>query len=123
MERKYSIITGFMGTVKDRFIDYQPARSMEEMVKMASKVKGCSGLEVVYPQNFTNAAELKKMLDAYGLGVSTVNLNVKGDEIWRYGSFTHPEASVRRKAVDAMKEAMGTAGMPNRNLRPFKRRC
>lgn len=109
MERKYSIITGFMGTVKDRFIDYQPARSMEEMVKMASKVKGCSGLEVVYPQNFTNAAELKKMLDAYGLGVSTVNLNVKGDEIWRYGSFTHPEASVRRKAVDAMKEAMDRA--------------
>ena len=49
------------------------------------------------------------MLDAYGLGVSTVNLNVKGDEIWRYGSFTHPEASVRRKAVDAMKEAMDRA--------------
>ena len=41
------------------------------------------GLEVVYPQNFTDAGELKKLLDAYGLGVSTVNLNVKGDEIWR----------------------------------------
>ena len=62
MERKYSIITGFMGTVKDRFIDYQPARSMEEMVKMASKVKGCSGLEVVYPQNFTMLQNSKKCL-------------------------------------------------------------
>ena len=109
MDRKYSIITGFMGKVKDRFIDYQPARSMEEMVKMASGIKGCSGLEVVYPQNFTDAGELKKLLDAYGLGVSTVNLNVKGDEIWRYGSFTHPDLKVRRKAIDAMKEAMDKA--------------
>ena len=62
MDRKYSIITGFMGKVKDRFIDYQPARSMEEMVKMASGIKGCSGLEVVYPQNFTDAGELRSSL-------------------------------------------------------------
>lgn len=109
MKRKYSIITGFMGAVKDRFIDYQPPRPMEEMVKMASKVKGCSGLEVVYPQNFTDAAELKKMLDAYGLGISTVNLNVKGEPIWRYGSFSSTDPQVRRKAVDAMKAAMDRA--------------
>jgi hypothetical protein len=77
MERKYSIITGFMGKVKDRFIDYHPAREMEEMVAMASKVKGCSGLEVVYPQNFVDPVKTKKLLDDYNLGVSTVNLNIK----------------------------------------------
>lgn len=109
MKRKYSIITGFMGAVKDRFIDYQPARSMEEMVKMASKVKGCSGLEVVYPQNFTDAKDLKKLLDGCGLGVSTVNLNVKSEECWRYGSFTNPDAKIRAMAVDRMKQAMDCA--------------
>jgi len=40
MNRNYSVITGFMGKIKDRFIDYQPAREMEEMVEMASRIKG-----------------------------------------------------------------------------------
>lgn len=113
MHRKYSIITGFMGAVKDRFIDYQPAREMEEMVKMASTVKGCSGLEVVYPQNFTDAKKLSTMLAHYGLGVSTVNLNVKGEMQWRYGSFTNPDAKIRTQAVDRMKQAMDCAAELN----------
>jgi xylose isomerase len=99
MERKYSIITGFMGKVKDRFIDYHPAREMEEMVAMASKVKGCSGLEVVYPQNFVDPVKTKKLLDDYNLGVSTVNLNIKGEEIWRFGTFSSPDPKVRKEAV------------------------
>ncbi|QHQ61084.1 TIM barrel protein [Anaerocolumna sedimenticola] len=113
MQRKYSIITGFMGKVQDRFIDYQPVRPMEEMVEMASRVKGCSGLEVVYPQNFTNAKKLKELLDAYHLGVSTVNLNVKGDVMWRYGSFSNPDPEIRKEAVNAMKRAMDCAGELN----------
>lgn len=110
MERKYSIITGFMGKVQDRFIDYQPPRAIKDMIEMASRVKGCSGLEVVYPQNFTDARELKKMLNEYGLSASTVNLNVKGDLMWRYGSFSNPDSKIRRSAVDALKRAMDCAG-------------
>jgi len=109
MERKYSIITGFMGMVKDRFIDYQPAREMEEMVAMAAKVKGCSGLEVVYPQNFVDPVKTKKLLDDYNLGVSTVNLNIKGEEKWRFGTFSSPDPAVRKEAVKYMKTAMDCA--------------
>lgn len=109
MERKYSIITGFMGRVKDRFIDYQPPREMEEMVAMAAKVKGCSGLEVVYPQNFVDPVKTKKLLKDYNLGVSTVNLNIKGEEKWRFGTFSSPDPAVRREAVNYMKTAMDAA--------------
>lgn len=109
MERKYSIITGFMGKVQDRFIDYQPPRDIKDMIEMASRVKGCSGLEVVYPQNFTDPKEIKNILYAYGLGVSTVNLNVKGEEKWRYGSFSNPDPKIRREAVEALKRAMDHA--------------
>ncbi len=116
MERKYAIITGFMGKVKDRFIDYQPARPMEEMVEMASKVKGCSGLEVVYPQNFLDPVKLKELLDGYGLGVSTVNLNVKGEEIFRFGSFSSPNPKARRAAVDMMKTSMDAAAVLGCNM-------
>lgn len=109
MQRKYSIITGFMGKVKDRFIDYQPPRPMEEMVEMASRVKGCSGLEVVYPQNFTDPVILKALLDNYGLGVSTVNLNVKGEEVFRFGSFSSPNPAARKTSVEMLKVAMDAA--------------
>ncbi len=110
MKRKYSVITGFMGSVKDRFIDYQPARTMEQMVEMASRIKGCSGLEVVYPQNFTDPFKVKRLLDSYGLGVSTVNLNVKSEAKWRYGSFSNPDKAIRKEAVEYMKTAMDAAG-------------
>ena len=109
MKGKYSIITGFMGKVQDRFIDYQPPRDIKDMIEMASRVKGCSGLELVYPQNFTDPKEIKPVLEAYGLGVSTVNLNVKGDMKWRYGSFSNPDPKIRRDAVDELKRAMDHA--------------
>ena len=100
-----------MGKVKDRFIDYQPVREMEEMVEMASRVKGCSGLEVVYPQNFTDPVKVKSLLDQYGLSVSTVNLNIKSDEIFRYGSFSSPEARVRKEAIEMLKFSMDAAAI------------
>ncbi|MDK2801093.1 MAG: xylose isomerase [Clostridiales bacterium] len=109
MERKYSIITGFMGRVKDRFIDYHPPREMEEMVAMAAKVKGCSGLEVVYPQNFVDPVKTKKLLQDYNLGVSTVNLNIKGEEKWRFGTFSSPNPETRKEAVKYLKTAMDCA--------------
>ena len=109
MNRNYSVITGFMGKIKDRFIDYQPAREMEEMVEMASRIKGCKGLEVVYPQNFTDPGKTKILLDRYGLKVSTVNLNVKGEEVWRFGSFSSSDPKARKSAVDALKASMDAA--------------
>ena len=116
MHRKYSVITGFMGKVKDRFIDYQPVREMDEMVEMASRIKGCSGLEVVYPQNFTDPVKVKGLLDQYGLAVSTVNLNIKSDDIFRYGSFSSPDAKVRREAVEMLKTSMDAAAVLGCNM-------
>lgn len=107
--RKYSIITGFMGGLKDRFAVYQPERSMEEMVKMASTIKGASGLEVVYPTNFTDPSYIKHLLDENGLEASTVNLNVKAGEKYRYGSFSNVDKNVRADAVRDLKAAMDAA--------------
>jgi xylose isomerase len=105
-----------MGKVKDRFIDYQPVREMEEMVEMASRIKGCSGLEVVYPQNFTDPVRVKSLLDQYGLSVSTVNLNIKSDDIFRYGSFSSPDANVRRQSVEMLKISMDAAAVLGCNM-------
>jgi len=106
MDRKYSVISGFLGKLKDRFIDYQPSREIEEMLEMASRIKGCSGLELVYPQNFSDPVKVKGLLKQHNLGVSTLNLNLKGDEIWRFGSLSSPDPKVRKEAVKWMKTSM-----------------
>jgi len=106
MDWKYSVITGFMGGYKDRFINYADPRNIEQIFEMASRIKGCSGLEMVYPQNFSDPVKVKGLLKQYNLGVSTLNLNLKGDEIWRFGSFSSPDPKVRKEAVKWMKTAM-----------------
>lgn len=109
MKRKYAVITGFMGQLRDRFIEYQPARSIEEMIEMASRIRGCSGLELVYPQNFQDPVKIKQLLKNYNLGISTINLNVKSEIKWRFGSFSCPDRSTRQEAVQYLKIAMDCA--------------
>jgi len=116
VERKYATITGFLGALRDRFIVYQPAREMEEMLDLAARIKGCSGVEVVYPQNFQDPTALKQMLAERNLGVAAVNLNVKGEEKWRFGSFSSPDPGVRSEAVEYLKTAMDAAAELGCNL-------
>lgn len=116
MERKYSIITGFLGRLKDRFTEYQPPRNIEEVMEMASKVKGCSGLEIVYPQDFNDYDLLKKLLKDYKLGVSSVNLNIKSEPKWRFGAFTSTDPAIRNDAKEHLKRAMDIAAEVGSNL-------
>lgn len=116
MERKYSVITGFLSMLKDRFTVYQPQRDIEEIVEMASRIKGCSGLEVVYPSDFGDYGKLKKLLKEYDLGVSSVNLNIKSEEKWRYGAFTSNDPGVRKDALEHLKKTMDIAAELGSNL-------
>ncbi len=116
MERKYATITGFLGALRDRFIVYQPARQMEEILDLAARIRGCSGVEVVYPQNFEDPVALKQMLAERDLGVAAVNLNVKAEEKWRFGSFSSPDPAVRKEAVRYLRAAMDAAAELGCNL-------
>lgn len=106
MERKYSVITGFLGGLSDRFVNYHPRRDIEEILKMASSIRGCSGVELIYPQDFGNPDRLPQLLEDYGLGVSSLNLNLKSEPVWRYGSISSPDLATRRTAVRYLKDAM-----------------
>jgi xylose isomerase len=56
------------------------------------------------------------LLKEYDLGVSTVNLNVKSEEKFRFGSFSSPDAKVRKESVKYMKTAMDCAAELGCNL-------
>lgn len=109
MRPKYSVITGFLGKLTDRFAEYQPSRSLEEKFELAKKIPKCSGLELVYPSDFSDPVLLKKLLKDYDFEVSAVNLNVKAEEKWRFGSFSSNDKKTRDEAIKYMKIAMDFA--------------
>ncbi|MCL1830015.1 MAG: sugar phosphate isomerase/epimerase [Oscillospiraceae bacterium] len=109
MKRKYAVITGFMGQIQDRFSFYGVDRTFEEMVQVSSTIKGCSGLEVVYPQQIDDPLVQKKILDNYGMAVAALNVNVKSELKWQYGSISSPKAEIRKEAVEYIKTGLDYA--------------
>jgi len=109
MGKKYACLTGFLGATQDRFANYGEPKTLEEKFQIASNVKSCSGLEMVYPSDFKNVENVKVLLKKYNLKVAIINVNVKGEDKFRYGSFTSPDAVVRKEAVNYMKAAMDLA--------------
>jgi len=109
MKRKYAVITGFMGQIQDRFSVYGVDRNFEEMVAVASTIKGCSGLEVVYPQQIEDPVREKAILDSYSMEVAALNVNVKGEKKWQFGSISSPDEKIRKEAVKYMKTGLDYA--------------
>lgn len=113
---KYSLITGFLGELKDRFTSYQPHRSLVEKFEVASKIKGLKGLELIYPQDFADLDLVERLLDEYNFEVSAINLNIKGEAKWRYGGFTAVKEETRKEAIEYLKKSMDIAERLGANL-------
>lgn len=109
MNVRYAVISGFLGRVADRFTQYHPHRTLAERFELASQIEGLDGFELVYPSDFEDLEGVRSLLEEYGFGVSAVNLNVKRDPKWRYGSFTAKDPVIRADAVRDMKAAMDLA--------------
>jgi xylose isomerase len=103
---KFAAILSFMGQTRDRFQIWGPPYTLEEKVQRAAQVENLGAVEIVYPQEFEDVAYTKKLLDDAGLVCSTVNVNIKGDPLFHMGALTHPDPTVRAKAVTHLKEGM-----------------
>ena len=106
---KLSVISGFLGRVANRFMQYRENRSFAEKVELASRIKGLDGLEVCYPADFENPKETKKLLQDHGLGVSSVNFRSRRTGKWWRGSFTSEKGEERREVVEDFKRAVDIA--------------
>ena len=51
MSFQYSIISSFMGQLKDRFSCYHQERTLAEKMAPVGQVDGVSGVEMVYLEN------------------------------------------------------------------------
>ncbi len=109
MNPKFAVILSMMGQIGDRFAVYHQERTLAERFELASRVEGLEGLEIVYPFEFEDVEEVKRLLKTHELQCSTVNVNVKAEPKFHRGSFTSPDPEVRAEAVRYLKEGMDVA--------------
>jgi xylose isomerase len=109
MPIRNSILLGTLGRYADRFHQYQEPRSLEARLDIARTIPRTHGVEPVYPQDLGHKGESVQAVKNSGFAVSAVNVNVKGEDVFRNGSFTNPDAAVRRRSVDYLKTAMDMA--------------
>lgn len=109
MAFRNSVLLGTLGRYHDRFHEYQGARSLEERLTIARDLPRVHGVEPVFPQDLGHDGAGVALVKAAGLAVSAVNVNVKGEAIFRHGSFTSPDAAARATAVSYLKTSMDLA--------------
>lgn len=109
MKLKHAVMISMLGRMADRFHEYHPPRSLEQLLALAMQVEGMDGIEIVYPSHFNNMAETIQLIKGSGVQLSALNLNVKGQEKWRSGSFTSPDKQIRQQAVQELKIALDLA--------------
>ena len=103
---KIAIITAFLGGIKNRYMQYEPNRTLAEKFDLARQVEDLQGLELCYPQDFNDPGLIRKLLDDSGLGVSAINVRSRRQGKWWRGSFTSAMEEERREVVDDFKKAM-----------------
>ena len=106
---KLAIITGFLGTIRNRYMDYQGDRPVAEKFEMASRVEHLSGLELCYPQDFGDPRETVDLLAEYRLEVSAINFRCRRTGRWLRGSFSSQVAAERAEVVEDLKRAIDFA--------------
>ncbi|MCL2319801.1 MAG: sugar phosphate isomerase/epimerase, partial [Treponema sp.] len=109
MTYRTAIISAFLGGIKNRFINYQEERGIEERIKLASKVKDLAGIELGYPADFKDFGSLKKALGDSGLGISSVNFRSRRTGAWLRGSFSSVNEQERKEVIDDLRRAMDYA--------------
>ncbi|GAH22468.1 unnamed protein product, partial [marine sediment metagenome] len=97
--QKFSVITSFLGSIKNRFMEYQENRTIEEKLGMANKIKGMDGVELCYPADFKNVENLIKLIKGYKLEVSAINFRSRRTGKWWRGSFSSNIEKERKEVV------------------------
>lgn len=106
---KLAIITSFLGTAKNRYMDYQGERTLATKLEMAAGIPGWDGVELCYPADFEKPWELKTLLSKFNLGVAAVNFRSRRTGKWWRGSFTAEDPRERQEVVDDLRRAMDLA--------------
>jgi len=102
---KCALITSFVSKTKDRFHEYNADKALAERLELVSRMKGMSGVEVIFPYETNDAELLKKLLKKYRLEIAAINVNVKAEPEFRNGGLTSTDPGIRKRAVQFIKDS------------------
>lgn len=107
---KFSVGCWIYGRTGDRFLlsGYKDDVEIEEKIKLAGSNKDVSAVEFTYPSDFlkNSKEKIKELLKKVNLKVSMVGVDLFGDRIWQFGSFTSKDKKIREKAVKRCEEGI-----------------
>lgn len=105
----YCANASFYGLRRDRFTEYQPARTLAEKVALVASTPGLSGIELKYPFDFEDPAAVHRLLDQHELKLSAVNVDIKDARHFRHGALSASDVVARDRAVSLLREGMDMA--------------
>jgi len=124
MDRKYAMILGNLGNTRDRFCNgYKQNSTNMEMLQQAVKIPFVTGIELVgtWDIDEDNLHIMKKQLGDLGLHCVSIIPDLFADPLWWKGSYTSPDASIRRKAMNYTRKMCDIAielNCPTMNIWP-----
>jgi xylose isomerase len=79
-----------------------------DMIARAGKVAGIDAADLNYPDHFDahTPAQMSEVLSGAGLALNGLAMRYYTDPGFRLGAFTHPEARVRRAAIDITRRGL-----------------
>lgn len=82
--------------------------TVADMIRGAGQVGGLTAADLNFPDHFErhSPAELKALLADHGLALNGLAMRYYTDPGFRLGAFTHPDARVRRAAIDQTKQGI-----------------
>jgi L-rhamnose isomerase / sugar isomerase len=116
------------GTRFGKFIQAAAATTIEEKFSDAAQVHAATGacktlaLHVQWdlPRGLQDVAKVQKLAEQHGIRPGSINPNVFQDHEYKYGSLGNPDATVRKKALDHIRECIGIAkALHSRDLAPW----
>ncbi|MDK4728711.1 sugar phosphate isomerase/epimerase family protein [Rhizobium phaseoli] len=91
--------------------------SVMQMAERAARVNGLTDLDLNYPDHVSEKpADLSRRLGDLGLSINGLAMRYYTNPDFKLGAFTHPDASVRREAIDLTKKGLDAARAAGSNL-------
>jgi len=106
-----SRLNGFASGAEAYWPELSGRPGLEALIARAATVPGLTDVDLNYPDHFANATprEMGARAADLGLAVNGLAMRYYSDPAFRLGAFTHPDARVRRKAIDLTRAGIDAA--------------
>ncbi|AYD03165.1 sugar phosphate isomerase/epimerase family protein [Neorhizobium sp. NCHU2750] len=110
-------LNSFASNAQAEWPDLKGKPTVMQMAARAAKIAGLTDLDLNYPDHVSeNPKEIAAKLGDLGLAINGFAMRYYTNPAFKLGAFTHPDAKVRREAIDLTKAGIDAAREAGTNL-------